>query len=357
MKFDKIYVCLDMAGCPNRCKHCWIGHWPNGKLTEEDLRYVADQFRPFADCLMVDDWYREPDYVDDYRKRWDLCQELSHEHNEHYELASFWRLVRDESYADWLAAQGVKAVQLTLFGGREKTDHYVGRVGAYDEILQAMEILLAHQIVPRIQFFVNRDTVTELFLVERLIDDLKLEERCRVFGGEFVFFMHQGGCDGENEQFYDIWITPEDVEKLPKRLVDWTLNHFGAESLDEVFGRPEMELYEELISDTSVRDLTETESVFFVDQYFNVYPNRTAPMPYWCLGNLKTDSAEKVLENYVCNRSLAQRTRLTVPLCEMVKVVGDPASQRLFTKGDYIDYVLNQYCKREWEKENGRREE
>ena len=119
--------------------------------------------------------------------------------------------------------------------------------------------------------------------------------------------------------------------------------------MEDVFGRPEAELYEELISDTSVRDLTEAEPVFFVDQYFNVYPNRTAPMPYWCLGNLKTDSAEKVLENYVCNRSLAQRTRLTVPLCEMVKVVGDPASQRLFTTGDYIDYVLNQYCKRIWE--------
>ena len=25
MKFNRITACLDMFGCPNRCKHCWIG--------------------------------------------------------------------------------------------------------------------------------------------------------------------------------------------------------------------------------------------------------------------------------------------------------------------------------------------
>ena len=76
MNYDKIVICLDMAGCPNRCKHCWVGHWPNGKLTEDDLRYVADQFRPYTACLVVDDWYREPEYRDNYREMWELRQKL-----------------------------------------------------------------------------------------------------------------------------------------------------------------------------------------------------------------------------------------------------------------------------------------
>ena len=346
MNYDKIVICLDMAGCPNRCKHCWVGHWPNGKLTEVDLRYVADQFRPYTACLIVDDWYREPDYRDNYREMWELCQELSDEHEEHYELASFWRLVRDESYADWLVERGVKKVQLTLFGGREKTDYYVGRRGAYDEILKSIDILLEHKLVPRIQFFVNQDTVVELSKVEKLIDELRLEERCRALGEEFVFFMHQGGCDGENEQFYDIWITPKDIKQLPKRMVDWTLKHFEASNLDEVFGRTEEELYNELITDTSTRELAEKEPVFFVDQYLNVYPNRSTPRDYWCLGNLTTDGIETILKNYAENKSPAQQARLTVPICDIVKKVGNPKSQRLFTKGDYVDYVLNQYCKK-----------
>ena len=350
MKYEKIVVCVDMAGCPNRCKHCWVGHWPNGKLTEKDLRYVAEQFRPYTSRLVVDDWYREPDYRENYREMWDLCQELSDAHEEHYELASFWRLVRDESYTEWLVERGVKKVQLTLFGGREKTDYYVGRCGAYDEIIKSIDILLEHQIVPRIQFFVNQDTVGELPKVEKLIDELHLEERCRAFGEEFVFFMHQGGCDGENEQFYDIWITPEDITQLPKRMVDWTLKHFEASNLTEVFGRTEEELYWELMTDTSTRDLTELEPVFFVDQYMNVYPNRTAPSEYWCLGNLQTDGAEAVLKNYAENKSHAQQVRLNVSVCDMVKAVGNPKSQRLFTKGDYVDYVLNQYCEKYREK-------
>lgn len=44
--FQSLTVCLDMYGCHNRCKHCWIGHSPNGNLTKEDLIDVARLFGP-----------------------------------------------------------------------------------------------------------------------------------------------------------------------------------------------------------------------------------------------------------------------------------------------------------------------
>lgn len=69
MLYPHISIVLDMAGCPNRCKHCWIGHSSNGHLTEDDLRYAAAQFRPYAQQLIVYDWTREPDYTDAYRQR------------------------------------------------------------------------------------------------------------------------------------------------------------------------------------------------------------------------------------------------------------------------------------------------
>lgn len=59
--FDRITACLDMAGCPNRCKHCWLGHTANGSLGKDDLRFVAREFRPFTEKLEVASWYREPD--------------------------------------------------------------------------------------------------------------------------------------------------------------------------------------------------------------------------------------------------------------------------------------------------------
>ena len=45
--FEKITACLDMFGCPNRCRHCWLGLGPNGNLTVDDLVFVAKSFRPF----------------------------------------------------------------------------------------------------------------------------------------------------------------------------------------------------------------------------------------------------------------------------------------------------------------------
>jgi len=39
MKFEKITACLDMHGCPNRCKYCWSGTTPDGNLPIFDLKY------------------------------------------------------------------------------------------------------------------------------------------------------------------------------------------------------------------------------------------------------------------------------------------------------------------------------
>ncbi len=345
MKFQDIVICLDMAGCPNRCKHCWLGATPNGGLPLEELKWAAEQFRPYAGRLRVYDWYREPDFKDGYRERYDLCCKLSGGTIDHFELASFWRLVRDEDYAPWLASLGLKKVQLTLFGGEETTDFFIGRKGAYRELLEAIDILLAHRISPRLQVFVNKTNLGELGQVEELIRRLELEERCKAFGGEFTMFLHQGSCDGENENWYDAWVTPEDLDKIPATLAAYTLRHFGAADLMEVFGRTEASLYEELVEDQSTASYVTNSPVFYIDKDFQVYPNLSAPEPQWCLGNLKRDGVEAVLENYVDSRSPAQRARLTVPVCQLVRAHGDPTSRRLFGRGDYIELMLNRYCR------------
>lgn len=345
MKFQSITVCLDMYGCPNRCRHCWLGYTPNGNMPVSELEFAAKQFRPYTSCLEVLDWYREPDYRDNYQELWQLCGQLSDRQTPHYELISSWRMARDPEYVCWLSGLGLKAAQLTLFGGEEITDYYTGRKGAYKDILSAIEILLQHKIAPRIQVFVNKGNIHQLADVEGLLTKLDLENRCRSFGGEFSFFLHQGSCDGENEKMYDSWVTPDDLPKIPPLLAAYTLKHFGKSRLEEVFGCTEQSLFEALRDDTSTASYVRAEPVFYVDKNFDVYPNITTPAPYWRLGNLKSDGAEAILENYVQSRSTAQRIRLTVPICEMVRRCGDPSSQRLFSKGDFVDLIVNKYCR------------
>ena len=346
--FHSITICLDMMGCPNRCRHCWMGWGPNGNMPEEDLTAAAADFAPFAESIAIYDWCREPDFSDRYRERWALCRALSDPKaaHPHFELASVWRLNRDESYAPWLASVGTQAVQLTLFGGEETTDWYVGRKGAYRETLRAVDILLDNGIAPRIQVFVTKNNIGELPQVEALIDRLELERRCREVGKEFCCFVHQGSCDGENRRFYDVWVTPEDLEKIPDRLAAYTLRHFGEETLLDVFGRTEAELYRELLTDESTASLVEEDPVFFVDCSYDVYPNITTPSPIWRLGNWKRDGARAVLDAYADSRSAAQRIRLTTPLCQLAQAGGDPGSRRLFGREDYIELLLDRFCGR-----------
>ncbi len=344
-KFKEITICLDMHGCPNRCRHCWLGATPNGNMPFSELESTAEQFGPFTDCLQIYDWYREPDFTEKYREQFELCNRLSDRPLDHFEVASFWRLARDGGYGKWLASLGLKKIQLTLFGDARTTDFYIGRKGAYRELLKAMDVLMENKISPRIQVFVSRNNIDQLGHIENLIKELDLENRCAAFGGEFTFFLHQGSCDGENEKWYDAWITPEDLGKIPPLLEEYTLRHFEAENLGEVFGRTEQSLCEELITDASTASYVSDTPVFYIDKDFDVYPNISTPAPHWRLGSLKQDGARTVLENYVENKSAAQHIRMTVPLRELAKDQGDSTSRRLFSRGDYIEFLLNRYCR------------
>lgn len=106
MNFKAITVLLDMYGCPNRCKHCWLGTTPNGNMPVSEIELTAGQFKPFTDCLQIYDWYREPDYRDNYQELYNLCNQFSDKPIEHFELVSFWRLVRDKEYVKWLSSLG-----------------------------------------------------------------------------------------------------------------------------------------------------------------------------------------------------------------------------------------------------------
>ncbi len=354
MKYERLTIALDMHGCPNRCRHCWLGWGPNAGLGPEDLRFVAEAFRPHTQRLIVYDWYREPDMTGDYRELWQLCGALSTpgEKRDHFELASVPRLARDRDYPQWLRSLGVNVVQLTFFGGEEVTNRMSGRPGAYQDLLTAIERLLENGLAPRIQVFVNKSNLDQLPFLDQLIDRLALPARCQAVGKEFVFFLHQGSCDGKNRDFYPQWLTPEDLEKIPPRLAAYSLKHWGAADLWEVFGRPEGELVEELLEDPTTQKMAQTEPVLYIDSSFSVYPNFTAPSPHWLLGNLKApgrspeENAGAALEFYAENRSPGQHARATVPVGELARCCGDRKSRRLFCKGDYIDYLLGRYLER-----------
>ena len=47
MKTNNLTILADMYGCPNRCKHCWLGHMPNKKMPDDSDELIVNYFKPY----------------------------------------------------------------------------------------------------------------------------------------------------------------------------------------------------------------------------------------------------------------------------------------------------------------------
>ena len=335
MRFKTLSLCVDLYGCPNRCLHCWLGHMPNRTMEAGADEWLVERFKPYFEKIEFYSWLREPDFCPDYRARWERDKALSvNTVPERFELASFWRLVRDPDYAPFLKELGVPAVQLSFFGLEETTDRYVGRKGAFRELLQATEILLDHGIRPRWQGFLNEENKDELVALLRLSEELELARRCEAIGGEFRFFVHTGSCDGEGRKLYPIWIRKDHI---PEPLIPHCLGY------DELW--PERELCR-LRRDEAAHAAPHNEGedlTLFVSNEFDLFFNFTHLRPEWRIGNLKTEPMDELMRRVEEEDTPALRAARAISLGELVRRYGDPASERAFDEGDYRSYLLNRH--------------
>lgn len=325
-----VSLVLDMFGCPNRCKHCWLGHMKNKKMTDSDSEYVVNEFKKKYDDITFYSWLREPDYCDNYEERWNKDNVLSTIHKPlRFELASFYRIVRDKNYVDFLNKVGTKKVQLTFFGLKDMTDKYIGRIGAFEELLEATEILIDNGIIPRWQIFINEENKDEILKLISLTEELKLKERCK----DFSFFIHAGSCDGENAKLYSIRIKKESINPL---LIPYFLEYN--------YNFTESECYSRLIgsSDHFVPHHND-DIVLNIDNEFNVYFNYTNIRPIWCIGNIKSDGINTIYTRILNDDVPALNEAKKITLSQLAKKYGDKKSTRLFELDDYKMYLLNCY--------------
>ena len=330
----RLTLAVDLYGCPNRCLHCWLGHMPNRQMEDGQDEWIVEQFKPYFDQIEFFSWLREPDFCPDYRKRWERDKALSvNAIPPRFELASFWRLVRDPDYVCFLKEVGVGCVQLTFFGLQETTDRYVGRKGAFQELLQATEILIRNQIAPRWQCFINEENREELVRLLELSRELELSERCTAFGSEFRFFVHEGSCEGENRHLYPIRICKKNI---PEELIPYYLD------FDELCS--EKELYAELSGDPShFVPHNEDEIVLYVANNYDLFFNFTHMRPEWKIGNLKEDKISELIRRTVEEDISALREARKITVGELVRRYGDSFSEKAFGKEDYLMFLLNKY--------------
>ena len=328
-------LCADLYGCPNRCRHCWLSHMPNRTMEPGADEWIVERLRPYFDRIEFYSWIREPDFCPEYRARWERDKRLSvNAEPERFELASFWRLARDPEYPAFLREAGVRRVQLTFFGMQETTDRYVGRKGAFRELLKATDALLEHGISPRWQGFLNEENREELVSLLRLSGELGLARRAEAFGGEFRFFVHAGSCDGENRKLYPIRIRREHI---PGELVPY---YHGYDRLSA-----ERELCAAWRDEPSpfVPRGGGDRAVLYVSNGYGLYFNFTHMRPEWKIGDLRADPAEELVRRFTEEDTPALRAARGISLGELVRRYGDPRSDRVFEEEDFRMYLLNSH--------------
>lgn len=353
IKSREIAITLDMYGCPNRCRHCSLGCPHNRRMTQQDLRWATTQFReyvrkgekqPFINKLGVMSWFREPDFSDGYERLYELEAELSDIKPYRFELLSVWRLARDEKYAKWAKKVGPDACQITFFGMEETNDWFHRRRGAFRDNLIATERLLDVGMKPRWQLFLTKKIIPEIGELLKLVDRLKLKDRVRSLGGDFVLFMHTVTPDGEARKIEYLRPRLEDTASIPSEIIESSKKHLKVEKLWHTEG--------ELVSQI----LTEEEDFpyaypypeilcFYIKNNWDVFSNMGPLEPWWKLGNLKTDSLELILDNFENNRVLGLQTIFTISVKELAKRFGNFNSRLIYTiKDDLEALFVGRYC-------------
>ena len=347
-------IAFDLSGCPNRCRHCWLGCASNTILAEADVRRAVAAFKDhlansssFPISLSVSTWFREPDYSDDYRRMRDIEIELSDEPPLRHELLSVWRLARDDSYAKWAKSIGPDTCQISFFGMRKTNDWFYRRHGAFDDALAATEKLLAAGMKPRWQLFLTTIMLPELGNLLKLVDRYELRERVQELGGEFQIFMHPPGPDGEGRKIEHLRPTATQIADLPEKILAPSRRHFDTDTL----WKTEELLYAEILDGSNPPDEMPEALWLFVCSNWDVYANVGTLDPWYRLGNLKRDSVQTIISTFETNGNLGLSTQFNHSPIALTGKYGNPSGQKIYSsKGDLMSLYIGYHCRGEWEK-------
>lgn len=351
LRNNEISIAFDMGGCPNRCKHCWIGHLKNKKIDIEKIKEIVNEFRNYKinkddstyfNKIFVSSWFREPDYLPNYKELYDLEEELSDE-VKRFELMSVWRIARDKDYVKWAKDIGTQKCQITFFGLEENTDYFAGRKGTFKDNLIATDRLIEEGIVPRWQLFLNEENKGELQAFTKLIEDLKLEERVKAIGKEFEVFVYLPAPYGEAFNLEDIRPKADILDSIPTYLKEKTLKYFNSKDIKAILGYEEKELLPKLLENND--SLSEYPFIlsFMITSDLEVYCNAGEVVPWWSLGNLNYDSVEKIMDNYINNASLGLKLMYEVPISKLAKECGNLDGKSIYTEEDLIMKYIHMY--------------
>lgn len=350
-----IGLAFDMNGCPNYCRHCWLGPGSKEKLTESDVRWGVSEFKEYfresdhpIEAVSVATWFREPDYSDDYRQLFELETELSDTEPERYELLSIWRLANDPKYAEWAKSIGTEKCQISFFGMEDTTDWFYRRKGAFRDALTATERLFQVGIKPRWQVFLTTKLLPEIHDFADLMKSHGVKKQTsEMDSDESEVFLHLPGPDFEARKIRQYRPEISLVGNLPEVLLNSTRKHFQTTTLWST----EEDLLAQIVSEEykpGERISLPDKLWLFICSNWDVYSNIGTLEKWWLLGNLKKDGARAILDTYEMNRNSGLQALFSVTENNLANRYGNPESNKIYTNAEsLLSLYRARYCEEE----------
>ncbi len=306
-RLEYIKLSLQIAGCPNTCRHCKDGGRPpfGALMGLADTRWVLEQFRSVADMLLPCVYF-EPTAHPEMVALWELSREFSNDPEMDWSVFStngygIANADDPEAVLQRLHATGVRRLVLTLHGERQHHDWFVRRSGAFDDIWQTARLCAPCGLSTHSNFYVDRRNVADF---EPFLD------RVAALGG---------ATDGQAETYlglpdflpsprlrtYEQTLRPRPADLEPIRhhvcerwggdLEDYTEGSWVSRLLDPA---------DSLALPEQPRDQAKG-AAFIVDAAFDIYE---MPWPYaWSMmrhgrvrhGNLRADGLDAIIERHL----------------------------------------------------------
>ncbi len=343
-RLEYIGLNLQIAGCPNMCRHCKDGGRPpfGALMSVEDTRRVLEQFRAVADMLSPCVYFEEtahPEMV----ALWELCQEFSNDPEMDWSVLStngygIANAEDPEALLHRLHESGVRMLALTLHGERQYHDWFVRRSGAFDDIWQTARLCARHGLSTGFNFYVDRRNVAEF---DPFLDRVAALDDA-TDGQAEKYLCLPSFVPGPRLRTYEQTLRPRLADLEPIR--HHVREHWGGNLADLTEGNWVGRLLDPADSlALPERPRDEGRSAqFIVDAAFDVYG---MPWPYeWSVarhgrvrhGNLKADGVGTIIE-----RHLAWEPPHYPTATELTELYGDRDSDLLhrFPMSLYMKWI------------------
>lgn len=319
-KYKFISLMIEVCGCGNHCKHCYIPDHAKRFKPLEEVKAIIDNYAEVLNEPAITEsallyLHDEPTLYPKLLELWRYGYEKGVKPVPTLSTNGFGIVKRKEGEEILAAfkAYGGRGLNMALYGEREYHDWFAGFKGSYDTRREAARKAKVHGFWIHWNIYLTKENIDQII---RLLDELT-EDYKDIGGPNFTL---------KWESWADLHITQKEMDRIPEEYRKFTAEQkwpkyapkSEAEWVRIALSGEDLTLY------TKEDEIPNAWAMDIGGDLFDCEPC----LPMFKLGNLKTNSLREIFANG--KQSAGWCTLMNTDLALLARKVGDPHNGRLY---------------------------